>query len=69
MHTFTGPEGTTFNFNSDMSGEVRVLPARERPTSLKMSTRETWVPGADLIAFAQYLASDYPTTLGLASQP
>lgn len=61
MHSFKGPEGTNFNFNSDLSGEAHVnvpLAMAETigPFGNEPQRMEVKIPCADLIAFvAQYV--------------
>jgi hypothetical protein len=49
MHAFDAKNGTTFNFNPDMSGKVRVF--------LTPTRDEVWVDGADLIEFMRHVDS------------
>lgn len=54
MHTFKGPSGTTFNYHSDMSGDVYVDTAEGH---LK-------VPGRDLLALvAEYVRLERITVI------
>lgn len=51
MHTFSGPEGTVFHSNSDLSGDVAIHP--------RDSLGRCDIPGADLIAFvANYVRNE-----------
>lgn len=47
-HTFTGPQGTTFIYNSDLSGMVLAF--------VGQSPQWVEIPGADLVAFHEHVA-------------
>lgn len=58
MHHFEAKDGTHFNFNSDMSGDVHY-------NSLPGSPRGS-IPGSDLLEFARWYAVEYA---GMSSEP
>lgn len=45
MHSYTGPKGTSFHYNSDFSGDVRVVRLH------RIDRGEAEIPGEDLLAF------------------
>lgn len=45
MHTFEGNEGTTFNYNSDLSGEVIIK---------DVNNNEVKVEGSDILEFIAF---------------
>jgi hypothetical protein len=63
MHTFKGPNGTTFHYNSDLSGEVYILttvkPAAG-PEAGRIIDGEAEVSAADLVAFADHTRDHGP---------
>lgn len=63
MHHFKGPSGSTFTYNSDLSGDVRInVGAPERDGEYEID-----VPGADLLAFvAAYVAGRRIAALQMA---
>lgn len=60
MHSLDAPGGTTFHFNGDLSGSVRVVVPARVPIS---DGREVDVPVADLLALLRCWRVDYPADL------
>lgn len=59
MHHWEGPDGTGFNFNSDLSGEVEVIANGNVPLLVE-------VPAADLLAFADHVRQSERAIRGLS---
>ncbi len=54
MHHFKAKGGTIFNFNSDLSGDVRLSVDTERAMH-----GEARIPAADLLEFVEYWQTGY----------
>lgn len=55
MHSLDGSFGTTFHFNSDLSGDVRIIPHNWRGKE----TPETHIPGRDILDLvAHYVTNE-----------
>lgn len=55
MHHFKAKGGTSFNFNSDLSGHVRM----NITDILDANTAQVDIPCADLIEFVEYVRREY----------
>jgi DnaJ-class molecular chaperone len=56
MHSFTGPHGTRFFYNFDLSGEVRWF--RETGTGNVRVLSRGDLPAADVVAFVDHTRGD-----------
>lgn len=55
MHTYIAPNGTVFNFNSDMSGEVLV----RGTAGVTLAVESAEINGEDIVAFATHWLAHY----------
>lgn len=58
-HHFKAKGGTVFNFNSDLSGDVRLLDGERY---------EAHIPAADLLEFVDWWRREYGATVDLSDE-